>query len=521
MRGSVGPYEGLWETRSVGLKPSTAKHARRALVALVAASGGVVTEQAARDVLNRTIGKSWSCRRHRRDAIRNALEVVEPRRFAHIVAAQRVADLRMPKARTAKRRFKFGCPVEEWPAEKQRLWHLATRRPKTTYGAGGTLGRLSIARIDAIRKGLGLFYAFQSRTGRPDLSPETIDAFLLDRKHLTFATRAADIAAIAAGERAFLDELRKEAALAVPPRFPGKSFSARDPREFRRAAAIPGAEFPLRARPVMVVEFGLEAQARDRANAVEDGRPLSWLFARAATLKAQAEPARDKTESRVDLWELIALGFDLMDKAEGLSYGASAAVTFRTGLFIALLGLRCVRLATILDTRLPAGVSKALPQHGFIDLEHGVFYWPPGRTKQRRRLRTKIPAMLRPKIERWLAADGYRVVLARPDETAFWVNRTSGGPLGGAGARNAFEAAIWHSLKKHITPHLTRDLNAAFMCEEMPEMVAKGLLTELLGHARGSSAITERYKALVRDAAAAARMATAMRAFLKAARAAT
>lgn len=59
-----------------------------------------------------------------------------------------------------------------------------------------------------------------------------------------------------------------------------------------------------------------------------------------------------------------------------------------------------------------------------------------------------------------------------------------------------------------VTPHLVRDINAAFICETLPQEVMDGMLTEILAHLNPKS--DAHYVGMVRAAWAAGRLSAAI-----------
>ncbi|HEV2160675.1 MAG TPA: hypothetical protein VGR52_00340 [Stellaceae bacterium] len=497
----LGPYRAIWEARALSaLGPGAERAARYALWRT--AKGGPLAEERVMAELARiaTLSNHASRKNYRRSLL-HASELIEPGAFGRVITLAQAADRKRCPASRGHTPFTKGMPVDRWPQPWRGLWASAIRRPETTYDDAGALGRLAPSWVNTIRKRLGLIFAFNERTGRISPDRTAIDAFIVARKtEVSSVTLCNDVCAIASG----LQGLLKQAESDLPEFEAIASAGPADEAEFETGPGTPNHDefFPPDAEPAQVTneeEFGEEAQRRERELLEAESGQLSWLWARVAELKAAKTPKRNKREFRVELAYLVARGLCLMDEADAMPFGVEAAIKYRTGLFVAMLGLRCVRLGTILDTFLPQGVSKALPLHGWVDLEKGFFYWP--RTKNGRSLRTKIPRLLRERVPRWISH--YRCALAGPTHAhAFWIEAGNGGPLRAHGARSAFQRALSATFDKKLWPHLTRDLNTAYICEEMPEHV-EDLISDLLGHIRRESAST--YVTIAADINAAAK----------------
>lgn len=498
----LGPYRIIWEARALStLGPSVERAARYAL-RRTAKGGPLVEARVLAELARIATLSNHATRKNYRRSLLHASELVESGAFGRLITLAQAADRKLcPAPRGRPTPYTKGMPVDRWPQPWCELWASAIRRPKMTYDDAGALGRLSPSWIASIRKRLGLLFAFNERTGRISPDCAAIDAFIAARRtEVSSVTLCNDVCAIASG----LQGLLTEAGLDIAEPNAIASAAPADDAEFETGPrAATQAEFlPPDDEPTKLAveeEFGEAAQQRERERLEKEGGQLSWLWARVAELKAAKKPKRNKLEFRVELAYLVALGLCLMDEADAMPFGVQAAIKYRTGLFIAMLGLRCVRLGTILDTFLPQGVSEALPLHGWVDVDKGFFYWP--RTKNGRSLRTKIPRLLKERVPRWISH--YRGALAGPAHAhAFWIEARDGGPLRANGARTAFQRALGAAFGKKLWPHLTRDLNAAYVCEEMPELV-ENLISDLLGHIRRESAST--YVKIAADINAAAK----------------
>ena len=184
-----------------------------------------------------------------------------------------------------------------------------------------------------------------------------------------------------------------------------------------------------------------------------------------------------------DLRDLVFYGFDLMDEAELMPYGEDAALTYQVGLFMATLGCRCVRLATILSTDIDRN-GFVEPGRGWVEMpEDGEwwFHWPASVNKNGETIRTTVPTPLRPRLERWVGH--FRKALAGSVRNhALFVSRLTGNRWSKGQAREAFKGAMLRRFQIAMPPHLVRDVNAAFICETMPQEVMDGMLTEILAH---------------------------------------
>lgn len=175
--------------------------------------------------------------------------------------------------------------------------------------------------------------------------------------------------------------------------------------------------------------------------------------------------------------------------------------------FMALLGLLCVRLSTILSIDIPDARGMVAPNHGWVEVggpnEDWWLHWPSATVKGGTTIRTRVPSILRPRLLRHL--NYYRPALRGSlGNAALFVSRLTGRRWSGGAARKAFQDALEHRFKKRVWPHLVRSANAAFVCEDLPDRVLAGMLPDLLAHSNVRS--QEAYKTLVRGEGAQKRL---------------
>jgi hypothetical protein len=344
------------------------------------------------------------------------------------------------------------------------------------------LSHLSRGRLAHIASHLGIFYAFCRDNGFVDTSPEAIEAFVAHVKVTYSSGYAAQLVwGVYVGEKAMLGERTL-----ASPHFNDPFGEDDEPR------AVPPdyVQFDENDTWLTASDEGAEAMAPCQFD--EDGEhpshaarrePFAYIRHHAIALKAVVKGARDKRKFRVELRALIYYGFDLMEEAERMPYGEDAALRFQVGLFMATLGCRCVRLATILSTDIPRQ-GFVEPGRGWVEMPVGEpwwFHWPASTNKNGETIRTLVPTPLRPRLARWMAH--FRKALAGSvGNQALFVSRLTGSRWSKGQAREAFKAAMKQRFEIALPPHLVRDINAAFICETMPQEVMDGMLTDILAH---------------------------------------
>jgi hypothetical protein len=507
---SLGSYGEIWIEHS-GRLPVYLRHTARLEVTRLVRRGDPITDATvAAHLADMRVRKTRRGTTHspgsheqRLNRLRAGLEIVHPGEYGPTITTEMHAiaptgGKKTHRTPTPKRR---GLPLQEWPPAKQEAWEAATRPAPSSYRLGGALAHLPLEQRNRIRSALGIFYAFLRRRGEMCLTPDAFLAFIREEQGRVREKRgplapgyiAGLVWAIYTGERAFLAEAAQTAAR------PNDEFAD----DFDTGPSAGGGEFEddviePSVSPSALFEFE-DDQAPD--SYVPANEPLSWMRDQVVGLRRKAKPVRDKAPFRVELVEVVRYGLDLMDEADRMPFGEDAAIKHQLGFFVAILALRCVRLSTILSTDIPERGIVA-PNRGWVRMPaEGScwFYWPSAVVKGGVPIRTRVPELLRSRLARQVAY--YRTALRGADaNAALFVSRLSSRRWSKSAARYAFEEAMEEQFGKRAWPHLVRSFNAAFVCEEMPDKVLAGMLTDLLGHSNSQS--DEPYKKLVRGEAA-------------------
>jgi hypothetical protein len=478
-RAEIGPFEATWNALSGRLPPSTRRRAKQGFARMLERRGGLDPASVAAEIAH-LAGKLDHLRQ-----LRAALETVDPGNHGPAITAAIAACRRPPPPRRAPAPRIAAPEAAGWPAGASTTLEAALRRPATGYDPGGPLGHLSEKRQELVRWGARRFHAWLLESGRAGegLTPEILFSYVASMREENRAplTIRDAVDAILLCERAALE-------LGTAVESPEEEFGIAD------SAPIVEDEFgSAEAAPIAAMEFD---PAADSAPVPTAGGPLGWLRRAFYDLKKVAEPKRSKLEFRIEADQLVVAGRDLMDEADGGVYGVRSAVAYRTGLFMMLLGLRCIRLSNILGVQLPN--TQVLPWQGRLvlpDDKPGWMEWPASATKNRRRARTTIPSLTRPYIDRWISYWRKALPGAQGSMALFVSALHPAEPLGPDGARNAFEAATSRFWKKRIPPHMVRSICTAWICENLPDQVMNGLITDLLWHS--SSESDEPYKEMV------------------------
>lgn len=224
------------------------------------------------------------------------------------------------------------------------------------------------------------------------------------------------------------------------------------------------------------------------------GEPWRWLKDLQARLQRRSKPSRNKRSRIVPVTELMALGQDLMARAENRGGAApkDAALDFRDGLMIALLAYRPLRQRNF--------VGIEIGRHLVFDGTNYTLCFPAEEMKNGRPLEFPYPEALLGVLRRYL--DHYRPILlglrrtrgaSRQNQlpeanTRLWI--TQYGTAVGASAQTK-------ALKKHtiahfghrLNPHLFRDCAATYIAIKDPKHVR--ISAQILAHSSLKS--TERY----------------------------
>jgi integrase/recombinase XerD len=211
-------------------------------------------------------------------------------------------------------------------------------------------------------------------------------------------------------------------------------------------------------------------------------------------LRAQVRDVRDKRARLRGADELLALGRDLMRRAEtdDRHTERERARLYRDGLMIALLATRPLRLQNFVDLMLARHLVR-----------RGDGWWleiPGPETKTDEPIDLPFPDDLVPALETYLAF--WRPRLAAPAHvarsSALWLTQR-GTPISAIHAYVRISELTKQAFGRPVNPHLFRDAAATTIAITKPEQVR--IMGRLLGHR--SLASSERYYNLARGAEAA------------------
>ncbi len=214
----------------------------------------------------------------------------------------------------------------------------------------------------------------------------------------------------------------------------------------------------------------------DAMRVMAPGHHWAWLERLAWSLGRLVTP-RSKRHRVVPAYDLLALGMDLMQLAEGAT--ENPALLYRDGLIIALLSSRPIRRRNLAMIR----IGKHL-------LRDSIGYrlcFTADETKTHTPLQFAVPQNLTPFIDAYL--DRWRPLIPGADHhEGLWAS-AKGCPMSGEAL---YERICLHTAQAFghaINPHLFRDCVATTIAVDDPVHV--GIAAELLGHA--SLNMTERH----------------------------
>ena len=222
----------------------------------------------------------------------------------------------------------------------------------------------------------------------------------------------------------------------------------------------------------------------DGHQAMVPDRDWSWLWRVQARLQKQDMPSRNKRARLVSSGELLALGEELMAKAEAMGGGPSlaAALLYRDGLMIALL--------TLCPLRRKNFIAIALGRNLVPVGEHYILRFGREETKNKRVLESPFPEELLPAFQWYLTR--YRPYLLSLRATRGRNQKSTVAPLDRLWITQyglaVSDKATVSCLEKHTTArfghyvncHLFRDCAATTMANKDPAHVR--IAATLLGH---------------------------------------
>ena len=214
---------------------------------------------------------------------------------------------------------------------------------------------------------------------------------------------------------------------------------------------------------------------------MDPGKDWSWIYRRAAAIRARHKPARPKRHRLVPIEKLVALGLDLMAGADTETTALRRFKTYRDGLLIAALASRQLRLRNLTGLIL----DRTLAQR-----DNG--WWiqvPAAETKTKNPIEEPFPEFLIPHLQTYLSDHRANIVALRNSRSnALWLSM-HGSPMSDNAIYIRIVARTREVLGRAVNPHLFRDCAATSVAIHDPAHV--GIASRLLGHRSGST--TERY----------------------------
>jgi integrase len=216
-------------------------------------------------------------------------------------------------------------------------------------------------------------------------------------------------------------------------------------------------------------------------------RDWAWLSAIQARQQRLADPSRNKAPRIVALADVVQLGLDLMEQADGEDADRATAgpshpsLLYRDGLLIALLAMRPLRQRNLLGLRIGAHLRRS-PDGWDIHI-------PATESKTHTAITQPVPASLLRHLERYLAHHRPRLLVmrgpmapghtSRPADDQLWVTRCGTAMTPGS---------LQKLLRRHtqarfgvvLNCHVFRDIAATAVAEARPE--GRQLAADLLGH---------------------------------------
>ena len=310
-------------------------------------------------------------------------------------------------------------PVDRWPAEDQRRWHLACKPVSLFEDEGGALAGIRPISVKKYAKGYGRWLSFlqQSDAAALDLLPQ--DRISTPRvKAYIEALRA-----LGNGTSTLINRLSE---LAVAGRAMAPTFSD---RYIRRAISI---------------------------------------------IRSQSCPVRSKTHLRTTD-ALVDLGLDLMQTAKDTA-SLDDALAFRDGLVIAFLALHPLRRRNLTDFKIGRNLidqpTGFLILFGEEETKFGVPY--------EARLADVLVEPMRTYLALWRPILAARSGRWKADlDGAVWVSM-DGSPMSQDGLSGRIELRTRNGFGKAMTPHLFRDAAATTMAIADPAHVR--IAAPVLGH---------------------------------------
>lgn len=324
-------------------------------------------------------------------------------------------------------------PIDQWPRVDQEAWALATE-PATMFSLHGGGAHWKPKTKRTVRRAYGRWLAYLDR--QSCLDEHTYPAARITKDRL----------------KAYWRELCQEVA--------------------------------------PVTSAGLITNLSEAARVMSPDSDFTWLKTIARKLVANAKPSRDKGMKTLPLDRLLALGAELMNRAEVYSgkVGPKCAARFRLGLMIVLLAATGLRRSNFTELELRENLTRQDDRYR-ISLS--------GReTKGKRAHSILLAAELTPLIERYL--DYWRpMLLSNRISNRLWItwlgdDLTEGGFYGELGKTSKRELGV------QISPHAFRDSIATSVALHDPAHVR--MLKAILQHQ--SLKTTDRHYNLAKQSSA-------------------
>jgi len=310
-------------------------------------------------------------------------------------------------------------PVDRWPAEDQRRWHLACKPVSLFDDEGGALAGMRPISVKKYAKGYGRWLTFlqQHDAAALDLRPE-------DR--ISTARVKAYIETLRASGNGSSTLVNRLSELAVAGRVMNQTFSD---RYIRRAIRV---------------------------------------------IRSQSCPVRSKAHLRTSD-DLVDLGFDLIRSATD-PQNLDHVLAFRDGLVIAFLALHPVRRRNLTDFKIGRNLidqpTGFLIMFGEGETKSGVPY--------EARLADVLVEPMRTYLALWRPILAARSGRWKADlNSAVWVS-SDGSPMSQDGLSGRIELRTRNAFGKAMNPHLFRDAAATTMAIADPAHVR--IAAPVLGH---------------------------------------
>ena len=311
-------------------------------------------------------------------------------------------------------------PIEQWPADDQRLWREACAPCDIFSEQQGSRGNLATVTNIKVRKGYGRWLTFLRLKYPESLEKESlIERITKDRvyEYVTF------LRSLGNGSQTLMGRLQ---------------------------------------------ELG------DIAKAIEPNRDWSFISRFASKIRLNHQPVRDKSNLKMT-YDLVDLGFELMEEAHR-HRGVEAAILYRDGLILAFLAFAPIRRRNIADFKIGRNlITVGQKRLIFFDASETKTHtpieliWPGELTDQLDVYLCKYRQLLEGRTGRW----------HKPANDFLWLS-THGSPMTQIAIYDRIRERTRVKFGKAINPHLFRDAAATTLAIEDHANVR--IAAPLLGH---------------------------------------